>query len=244
LWRAEYAPRAAGGSPVPVETVWQKILNAPDDSHLHILWHGSRVGSCQVQTRVAEELSKLKDTPGDGIKGHNEIRFTGSLTMEEPRRRVRFSCEIVLSDNEDWEQFRLRVVNRPYVFEVRSVAAEKTVNLHIADGESHFERTFAFSEFRNPLALLNGFIEPFLDQPLNALDLPALTSGSAQHSPAIQWKASTDTLPLGHATVHVYRLQTRLADRYDVAIFVSRAGEILRAELPEGITMLHEKLGN
>jgi hypothetical protein len=38
-------------------------------------------------------------------------------------------------------------------------------------------------------------------------------------------------------------LQARLLDRYSMVIFVSRAGEFLRVELPDGITMANDQLG-
>jgi hypothetical protein len=32
-------------------------------------------------------------------------------------------------------------------------------------------------------------------------------------------------------------------DRFNIVVFVSRAGEILRVELPEGITLANDQLG-
>jgi hypothetical protein len=58
----------------------------------------------------------------------------------------------------------------------------------------------------------------------------------------LQWEAFNDKLVIRHEPVRVYRLQTRLLDRYPIVIFVSRAGEILRAELPQGIVLLHDQL--
>ena len=60
----------------------------------------------------------------------------------------------------------------------------------------------------------------------------------------IKWEARRDTLKIGHEPVQVYRLQTRVLDRYAIVIFISRAGEILRAELPDGMVLVQNELSN
>jgi hypothetical protein len=45
-----------------------------------------------------------------------------------------------------------------------------------------------------------------------------------------------------HASVRAYRLKTRILDRYDIVIFVSRVGEILRVELPDEIVLTNDQL--
>jgi hypothetical protein len=42
--------------------------------------------------------------------------------------------------------------------------------------------------------------------------------------------------------VRVYRLQARLLDRYQIVVVVSRVGEILRVELPNGLLLVNEAL--
>jgi hypothetical protein len=58
----------------------------------------------------------------------------------------------------------------------------------------------------------------------------------------VKWEACEDHLRIGHTDVPVYRLQTRLLDRFVVTIFVSRVGEILRVELPYDVVLKNDQL--
>jgi len=245
LWRVEYGTGRDIGSPVPVEMVWKKILDSPDDSALNITRRGNHIGFCHLRTSVGEKLSKLDEAPQNGVSIKvNRILFDGSLAMKEKVRRLRFDGELLLSADRDWEQFDLRVMHRPVEIEVHSIAAERTVQVSATDGEYDFERAFKFSEFQNPTALLGELVGPFAEGLVGGFDLSALTKSSERTPTLLNWEARTDTLMIGHEPVRVYHLQTRIADRYNVAIFVSHAGEILKAELPDGIALVHEKLGN
>jgi hypothetical protein len=42
--------------------------------------------------------------------------------------------------------------------------------------------------------------------------------------------------------VQVYRLRTRLMDKYEISAVVSRAGEILRVDLPGGYVLVNDRL--
>ena len=60
----------------------------------------------------------------------------------------------------------------------------------------------------------------------------------------LRWEARNDWLKIGHSQVRVYRLHTRLLDRYQAVVVVSRVGEILRVELPNGLLLVNEALTN
>src|SRR4051812_7984549 len=68
LWRSEYGVRH-GGTPVPVDLVWRKILTAPDASALTIYQNGHRSGFCEFSTSIQQEMAKLDETapPPEGI---------------------------------------------------------------------------------------------------------------------------------------------------------------------------------
>ena len=51
-------------------------------------------------------------------------------------------------------------------------------------------------------------------------------------------------MKIGHAQVRVYWLRARLLDRYQIVVVVSRVGEILRVELPNGLLLVNEALSN
>jgi hypothetical protein len=78
---------------------------------------------------------------------------------------------------------------------------------------------------------------------LNGMGLSSLHDPKTRSALPLQWEARTESVKLGHASVRAYRLHAHLLDRYNIVVFVSRAGEILRVELPEGITLANDQLG-
>ena len=58
----------------------------------------------------------------------------------------------------------------------------------------------------------------------------------------LTWQAHNDWLSIGHTYARVFRLQARLLDRYEVVVFVSRVGEILRVELPNEHLLVNDAL--
>jgi hypothetical protein len=58
----------------------------------------------------------------------------------------------------------------------------------------------------------------------------------------LKWEGREDSMRIGHSPVRTYRLHTRVLDRYQITIFVSRVGEILRVELPDEIVLVNDQL--
>jgi hypothetical protein len=244
LWRAEYGNRDVTNSSVPVAAVWRKILTAPDPSALTILRHKEKIGFCHWQTSVGEELAKLDEAPPEGIltgPRNYHIRLEGNVTLPDFESRLRFDSNLTLATNQSWQELSLRLNLRPIVWELHAYAAQQTVHLKADDGERKFERVMKFGDLANPNALMGEFSGPFSRAVFGAL--PATAPKSPSLLTGLNWKARYDTLVIGHEPVRVYRLETRLLDRYPVIIFVSRAGEILRAELPDDIVLVLEQLG-
>jgi hypothetical protein len=245
LWRAEYGERDSEGSFIPVEVVWGKILNAPDASSLSISQHGEKIGFCQWATSVGEEFAKYDEAPPEGMPnktGKYQIEFGGDVRVPDVIRHLRFDCSLELSTNQSWREFSVRLGVHPASWEIRSVAAEQTVWIKTNDGEEHFERVFRFSDLQNPDALLREFASPFAYGLLGGLSLPVAAQAPRSLAAGIKWEARRGTLKIGHESVPIYRLQTRVLDRYPIVIFASHAGEILRAELPDGIILVYDPL--
>jgi hypothetical protein len=245
LWRAEWGSRGSGGSTVPVDVVWRKILNSPDSSSLSIWQANRRIGFCHLVTSVGEEFAKLDEAPPEGMVqtvNNYVIKFDGNLTFSENNLRLRFDLTLRLSTNRTWQEFELRLTSRPVVWEFRASAAEQILQLHAEDGETSMDRTFRIADLQNPQKLLGefggGLALPFLGM----LGLPGSHSNTALKT-GLRWEGTMDTVRMGHEPVKVYRLRTRLLDRYEVSIWVSRAGEILRAQLPQDIVLMHDQLG-
>jgi hypothetical protein len=246
LWRAEFGSRGGAGSAVPVEVIWRKILTAPDSSSLSVWQGGKRIGFCHIVTSVGEEFAKLDEAPPEGmvetVKNY-VIKFDGNLTFPENNLRLRFDLMMRLSTNRTWQEFELRLTSRPVVWEFRALAAEQVLRLHAEDGETSMDRSFRFADLQNPQKLLGefggGLALPFF----GAFGLPGTTQSNVPVSLGLRWEGTMDTVRMGHEPVRLYRLRTRLLERYEISIWVSRAGEILRAELPQNIVLLHDQLG-
>ena len=246
LWRSEYGGHPGLGSAVPAHVVWQKILTAPDSSSLTILRRGKKIGFCHWVTSVGEDLAKMSsnDTPPEGMVRkivNYRIELDGNVMSGEMPERVRFDSHLSLGGDGKWQDFNLRVNWRPTSLEIRSSEVAQTVHLRWQDDTGRFDRVFKFSEFENPQELVQEFGGPFASSLLSGLGLPSVQAKT--NTWGLQWEAHNESLKLGHSSARVYRLQAHILDRFAVIIFVSRVGEILRVEMPEGITLINDQLG-
>jgi hypothetical protein len=246
LWRAEFGSRNDRASAVPASLVWEKILTAPDSSSLSVVRDGKKIGFGHWITSVGEEWAKIDDEniptgQLSKIRGYR-LRFEGSAVVAELTNRLRFELSLKLGPKREWEEFNARVSSRPQAWEIRSSALEQTLQLKVQDDETRFERIFTFSELQNPAALAREFIGPFAVPVLNGLGLPMDSQKSGGFSLGVNWTAAEDMMRIGRTQVRVYRLQTRLLDRYPVKVLVSRVGEILRVELPGDVTLVNDQL--
>jgi hypothetical protein len=243
LWRAEYGGHGPLGSAVPADLVWKKILTAPDSSSLSVFHHGTKIGFCHWQTSVAEELSRVKeaDDPTDGmvkrVSGY-KLQLEANLALDHASR-LRFDSWLTMDSQRSWQELNCRLTLRPLTWELHSVAAQQTVTLKTEEGEASTERKLKFADLRNPAALAQEFGPQSLAALLAGIDLG---TADAPVLPSVNWQARRDSVRIGHSSVRAYRLQTRFLDRYDIVIFVSRVGEILRLELPDQVLLVNDQL--
>jgi hypothetical protein len=249
LWRAEFGGRGETGSTVSAEVVWQKILTAPDDSNLEVRWNGKRIGYCRWVANIGEERATgriaSEDYEPEGmvkqLTGYT-IDLEGNLLAGEVPSRVRFSVHAGFATNHLWREFRVRVALRPGTWELETKAAAEELRLKYDDGGGElWARTFSYDELRNPRKLIEEMGGP----PAAALlNVAAPLEQAPDLSLGLRWEARNDWLTIGHAQVRVYRLQARLLDRYQAVVLVSRVGEIMQVELPNGIRLVNEALTN
>jgi hypothetical protein len=247
LWRAEYGSTPALGSTVPPEVVWDKILTAPDSSSLTIFYKGKKIGFCHWITSVGEDLAKMSsgETPPEGmvrkIAGYR-LELNGNVMLSDTDR-LRFDSHLDLGTDCNWRNFDVRLGLRPSSWEVQSVASEQTVRLNWQDDAQRYNRVIKFSELENPQALLQEFVGPLGASALGSLDLPVPQDRARTPTLSVHWQARQDSAKFGHSSIRAYRLEANLIDRFKAVVFVSRVGEILRVELPEGIVLANDQLG-
>src|SRR5579862_307877 len=245
LWQTEFGSRRTEGT-VPVATVWEKILTAADDSSLTVFQHGKLLGACHLRTAVGEEWSNVGDEnvpsgPLEKNRGYR-LRMEGSTLVPELTNRLRFESDLKLDKNREWQELTAEVAMRPMTWEIHSTAAEKNVHLKMEGGGNSFNVVLNFSDLQNPSALTYKLLGPAAAELTAEAGLPAMPAGSSTAGLGLKWQAYEDTLCIGHTSVQVYRLHTQLLDRYDLNAIVSRAGEILRVQLPNDILLENDRL--
>ena len=72
--------------------------------------------------------------------------------------------------------------------------------------------------------------------------LAAVAGNASEMALGVKWDAYEDSIRIGRTAVQVYRLHTRLMDRYEINVIVSRAGEILRVDLPGDYRLINDRL--
>jgi hypothetical protein len=237
LWRAEYGAHGSEIS-IPVDLVWRKILTAPDASSLNVYQNGQRAGFCEFSTSVGQAMAKLDEDkpPPEGVvaRAGYQIRVNGNMSLGEFTNRVRFDGRLQFSSARAWRELDLKLSTHLAAVAIHSLATNQTVALEITTGGETVRRVFTFADLQNSNALLRSFTGDFTGGIFNGFDSPV-----PQNSPAlaqtIHWQARRDRLKIGSEMVSVYRLETQFLQN-QIVIYISTLGEILRVELPGGIT--------
>jgi hypothetical protein len=238
LWRVEYGARGSDQS-VPADLVWRKILTAPDTSSLNIFQDGERSGFCEFGTSVETEMAKLDESslPPDGnaFRPGYQIHLSGNTCLGDFTNRIRFDARLLFSARRQWRELNLRISSRTATLEISSLATNQAVHFKFINDGSVSEHDLAFADLRDPSVWLRSFAGNFGGGLFGAMDLPTLPLVATDASQTISWEARRARLNIGHEPVNTYRLETRVLD-HPIVIYASTLGEILRVELPGGIT--------
>lgn len=246
LWRSEFGQRGNSGGSVPIETVWQRALLAPNSSQLEIQFKGKRIGTCHWTPTVNEAATTAKkpatnDEPLEGAVtriGGYTLDIDGTVNLPQGNTPYRFDGSLRFSTNGDWREFQTRVQQRPNSWEVGTSAIRQDVRVKIAGADGAWDRTITFEELRHPEKLLAEFGAPWAMGLLGGFGIPKPDSDTL--SLGLAWQANYDWFQFGRVRLRAYRVSARLLNRYQAVIYLSRAGEILRMELPNDVTLINE----
>lgn len=247
LWRSEMSEAQDEGSPIPPTAVWDRILTAPDESAMVILYRGERVGNCRWLATVGEELLPQdvnNEFAPEGRVGRitgYRIDFDGNLILaEDSARRLRFRWELELAPDKEWRKMRVQLTNRPARWEIEADATLEQLTLSVTDADKTWERAIGFAELKTPGALLRTLGLPGQlgrwGALLGGIPLPE----TAMMDLSVDWRATQDWARIAHARTRVYRVRARLFEGHEIAVLLSRVGEILKVELPGDIVLLNE----
>jgi hypothetical protein len=246
LWRAEYGSHGTGVR-VPPALVWQKILTAPDISSLNVFQDGQRTGFCEFSTSVEQEMATLdegKPVPeGINSRAGYQIRFNGNVSLGDFTNRLTFDGQLEFSRQRQWREFSLKLSSHFAIVEIHSLTAEQNVHLKITNDGLTTERVFGFDDLQNPNILWRAFAGNWGGEWAAGLDLPVVPQTTSLFAQDIHWEAHRDRLIIGREPVSAYRLETRVLN-HPIVIYASTLGEILRVELPGGVTASFDQLGN
>jgi hypothetical protein len=250
LYKYESGNRNQYHSPVPIETVWKKVLMSPDPSKLEIFYRGKRVGNCRWVAGAGEEQMRkfLQSEEGEPTKNNiqNPTTYTidldGNVMVKDFRGSLRFYFHSLLKDENTWSNLSIRVNMEKMTIHLNAFAANESLILRIETPDQTFSKKFTFAELMNPSAILQSIGGPFLA--LLLPELPALGSNTNQPGAnlKIEQRAYNYNLTIGNTTLRTYRVEVKLMERFKAVATISRAGEILKIELPDNIVLINEAL--
>ncbi|PAW89905.1 MAG: hypothetical protein B9S33_02465 [Pedosphaera sp. Tous-C6FEB] len=260
LWRSEF--RGEGeGTPVPLPVVWEKVLRAPDDSHLEVFHQKRKIGHLRWSATAGEQATTnapgANSTTEEGmvqrIGGYAIDILDGRFDLGADRRRIRFTMHSSFTTNHQWQSFNLQLNQRPMNLELAAASTNQTVAIRFQDGDQSIHRTFTFAQLRDPAKLLQEVVGPV---PLGLLTGGLLGGAATPGAPAelaalpalqrftlgLQWDSRLDWIKIGQAKLRCYRLHARWLDKHQVTIYVSRVGEILRVQLPNEVVLQNTRM--
>lgn len=256
LWRSEFSARGRFGTPLPPETVWEKVLTSPDFSHLEVRHKGVKIGlahwSAQISEAPAAALLNTDDLPPEGmikrVTGY-ALHFDSTVSLDD-LSRLRIDFLLQLSTNQTWQEFTLKLTLKPApsTWTFHASAATEAFTFMAEDEEGRREQSFKFSDLQNPEKIARSIGGPLMPTMLAALGLPM--NPPPQNQPprpanlslGLAWEARNDWLKLGRNPIRVYRIEAKLFDRFRAVFFVSPIGELLRVELPDDVVLMNEAL--
>lgn len=236
LWRMEYGTRG-GDTPVPFELVWRKILTAPDASSLSVYQRSERMGYAEFSTSVGQSMAALDEDkpPPEGLvkRAGYQVHLAGNVALGDFTNRLKFDGRVLFTSARQWQEFNLKITSRFAVVELHSLATNQIVHVKISGEAMAIERDLTFDELQNPDALVRAFAGNFADALLGTIDLPDFTPGGEGQK--LTWDARRTRVKIGTEAVPVYRLETG-ALGHTITVDVSTLGEVLRVDLPGGIS--------
>lgn len=248
LVEKEFASGGESGHPIPPEVVWEKILTSPDNSSLIIHQNGERIGYCRLSANQTENLESRRRQrnqfdPEGMIRQLSSytLDLDGSVLLPGKTNRFQFNMNLEVTTNQLWKAVQVRLSQRPKAWTFQAVEQEKVVVLGIMDGNYAVEETLTFEDLANPEKLLTryqaGWVLGVAGTMLGRKDFSSLSG----LNPRLEWRAFHDRLRIGTATARVFRISSQFMNRYDVSLYVSRVGEIVKIELPNGITIFNDE---
>lgn len=251
VWIEFGARTSAAVAGVPVETVLRKIVTAEEICPLEIRHQGRRIGFCKWTTGV---LRDPVDTGGGlGQEGMAKrvlgytINFDGNVELTGFRTPMHFSFALELDPQLTWRRVELAVRSGVGESRVWAESAAGQLWLMVAvPGMPTMTNALWLADAHDPETVL-GFVSGAVPDAGLAAVLPGFIASRGTTRPheldsdpmhgRTSLRAYNSVLRVGSADVRVYVLELAVSGRERARAYVSRFGEILRAELPSQVTL-------
>ncbi|MCW5558477.1 MAG: hypothetical protein KIT22_11685 [Verrucomicrobiae bacterium] len=242
LWRAEFGRGRSALSDVPLRTVVDRVLNAPDPSVLVVRHRGESLGLLRWIPTVTESGpagGEESSTPEGMVEATGyQVDADLNLNGSTPSERWRVLTHLELDTNYVWKELSVRLFQRPANWEIIARAGDDRILLRYEEGRNSWEQWFSWRDLKQAGSLLG---------PYAALLPEELTSGLSGLDPghwrdAIQWQARNDWLQVGRNRVRTFRIEATVLNQYQASVQVSRAGELLQIRLPDQLQLSNEAL--
>jgi len=242
LWQAEWGGRFSADSGISPELVWRRLLDSPDASVLSIRHQGRPIGTLEWHPSVLEAPQAGSTNAIEGMvsapTGHHlrvAIRFSGEHT---PLDRLMILGNIDLSASNTLDRLQVRVDQRPRSWEIQTEAGSDRVRLVYEEGRRRFDQSF---ETKNAAAL-RLMAAPYLAVlPAGLIPEEAWTRPESL-SRSVTLETGSDGLQVGRSRLKVHRVTARLPGQLEATAFISRAGEILKVQLPDRLVLVNEAI--
>lgn len=245
LWRAEFGRGRETLSEVPLDTVVERLLNAPDPSVLQIQHQGENRGTLRwiptiedTRLNAAEENTLIPEGMVEAAGYNLDLDLNLVTGLEGPAARFRILAHLDLDTNRVWQSLSLRFFQRPATWELTTRAGDDAIQVRFDEGKTSWEQTFRLRE----LGQLTRFLGPYASLIPGPLAVNPGEFDPGQLARQIRWSTRNDWLKVGRNRVRTYRVQATLFGRYELMAQLSRAGEILQVSLPDGVTLLNESV--
>ncbi len=258
LWQRDFQATGIAGSEIPVETLWRKILEAPDDSILDIFHQKIRIGSFRWTPTVHEDLAALAISARSEYATEGMIKKAasysidirnGNLYVGREIKRLRYDASMSFDTNLTWETMDLRLTQKPVTLIVAGSKTNEVLHVAWEKDKQRSSRELKFDDLRDPGQIINQL---FGNLPFAAFASGLLSGyGSDTSTPldtlkmlklGVRYEARQDWLKIGHSKLRAYKFIARLPNQMEAVVYVSRLGEILRVLLPNDIEIRNTRL--
>lgn len=243
LWRMEISGKQLGAK-VPLETVMKRVLNSPEIAQLDIFQRREwkRLGSLEWMMLVDEDApSGEPDVEGmvRKIRGYTLDVSQGNLLLNQSH--VKFSLRTNFDAARKWKAFLLTVQFPRGVISMESKREDGTVKLDLDLNGVRLKREMSFAQLTKleTLAALPAELtgDPSMAKAARQLAGPPGQQRTTGTRPTNTARAHYDWLPGIRHRLRVFRVNWTPVESYDMVLYISLQGEILRVELPRGIVI-------